>query len=223
MTRTNAERHDKPVRRLCELAAMVLAVFLVGSASIPAAQAQTGLSRLFTTPPLRAELDRRRLRQLQGAPVERQPSAVQLTLQDIESEQPIPDTIYALGGSMRRSDGTYTIWINSRSYAESDLPSNMELLQPYNQGQMRITDPESGANYIIKPGQVLNLTQGAILESYQYQAQTTAAVAAAANAEPGEEDAVPVDADAPAETGPTAPGNAQELIDQAEDIRDQRP
>jgi len=157
--------------------------------AIPPADAQSGLRRLFTTPELRAELDRSRLQELQPglepvAPIANQPFVVAIA----PSEGPAPDAIYAIGGSMRRSDGAYTIWINDVATNASELPANMELIEPFDQGRIQIRNPETGASFIVKPGQVLNLTQGELLESYEYrsrlaaEAQIRAAASAAANA-----------------------------------------
>lgn len=136
----------------------------------PVVQAQAGLERLFTTPALRAELDRRRLRSLQPDSMRTEPVApapVQIPV--VPDDAPEPDTIYQFGGSMRRSDGSYTVWINDAAYAGNDLPDNMELVQPYSQGQVRVRDPDTGAQYLVKPGQVLNLSTGELMESYEYR------------------------------------------------------
>lgn len=109
------------------------------------------------------------------APVEEEP-LIDISIFTGEEE----DIVYALGGSMRKADGSYTVWINDFAYDQGNLPGNMELLSPYNQGQLRIRDSRSGANYDVKPGQVLNLTTGQLYESYQYQAVLDAAAAEAA-------------------------------------------
>ncbi len=150
----------------------------------PAADAQSGLRRLFTTPELRAELDRRRLRDLQPglesvAPIANQPFVAAIA----PGEGPASDAIYAIGGTLRRSDGSYTIWINEVATNAADLPANMELVQPFDQGQIQIRNPETGTSFIVKPGQVLNLTQGELLESYEYRSRlaTAAQMRAAAS------------------------------------------
>lgn len=134
-------------------------------------QAQS-LGRLFSTPSLRAELQRRRIRESSGVVeiLDTEP----VTLEDLQNQQVVPDTIYELGGSMRRSDNSFTVWINNTPYAAADLPAHMELVMPYEQGQMRIRNPETGESFLVKPGQVLNLTQGQVMEAYQYRARRTA-------------------------------------------------
>ena len=160
---------------------MCAVLCLLVAGMIPDADAQSGLRRIFTTPALRAELDRRRLLESQpGTEVVAPVLPVPVLEDEFESDEPAPDTIYAVGGSMRRSDGNYTLWINEVPVDAADLPANMELLQPYNQGQVRISNPATGASYVVKPGQVLNLTRGELLESYEYRARTTTAAAAAA-------------------------------------------
>ena len=81
---------------------------------------------------------------------------------------------------MQRSDGMYTVWINGVPIEQENLPDNMELLQPFEQGRLRISHLENGANYEIKPGQVLNLTTGELFESYDFE-EPIPATADAAN------------------------------------------
>jgi hypothetical protein len=80
------------------------------------------------------------------------------------------DVIFRHGGTMRRSDGSFTVWLNNVPVEQAELPANVELLTPYSRGELRIGDPDSNRNYRVKPGQVLNLTQGMLLESYQQPA-----------------------------------------------------
>ena len=154
---------EKKINRMNLLAIGIL-VIAVGSAA--SAQAQT-VVRLFSTPAERAELERQRMLLyrpdlLQVAP---EPEAVAELPVALEPER--PDVIYRLGGSMQRSDGLYTIWLNGNPINQEDLPDNMELLQPFSQGRLRIRNPANGVIFEIKPGQVLNFTTGELYESYQ--------------------------------------------------------
>ncbi|MEQ8956076.1 MAG: hypothetical protein RL120_18255 [Gammaproteobacteria bacterium] len=155
------------------------ALFLTAGASLcllPVEPAQgQSLQRLFSTPGLRAELDRRRARLAQGQPavevIQAAPVLPVVTMEEIE-------VFYQLGGVVSRSDGSYTVWLNNQPYAPAGLPENMELLAPYGQGRLRILNPESGASYVIVPGQVLNLATGDIQESYMRSSLSGSAPAA---------------------------------------------
>jgi len=121
------------------------------------------LGRLFLTPAERAYLERLRL-------IDNQPELA--VAEETESEQrAIPpadqeDIIFNHGGTMRRSDGSYTVWLNNTALDQAQLPDNVVLLTPYANGQLRISDPNSNRSYRVKPGQVLNLTTGTLQESY---------------------------------------------------------
>jgi len=177
---------------------------------------QTGLQRLFTSPGLRAELDRRRLRSLQPQAVEEDSMPTELVLEQLDTVQPIPDEIYEVGGSMRRNDGSYTIWINNRALDQEDLPPHIELLTPYSKGYVRIRDSDSGATFTVKPGQVLNLSQGELMESYQYRALQEALQPAVSDPSGSPADAEATDVEI-SEAVPD-PGN-QSLADQADAVR----
>lgn len=181
-------------------------------------QAQS-LGRLFSTPALRAELDRRRARQNSG--VIEMPDVEPITLEELDNRQIVPDTIYELGGSMRRSDGSYTIWINNVPYAESDLPDNMELVLPYDRGQMRINNPESGESFLVKPGQVLNLSQGLLMESYQYRARTTALEQRATGATTTGDTSPDADSD-PADPATDTSATAEDTLEQLQSTLDRQ-
>ena len=146
---------------------------------LPTQLSAQSLQRMFSTPAARAELDRRRLQLESGVVIEEtvEESLIEIPLFTDDEEVEI---IYALGGSMRKADGSYTVWINDVAYDQSSLPANMELLSPFSQGKLRIRNSDTGANFDVKPGQVLNLTTGQLYESYQYQAALDAAAAEAA-------------------------------------------
>lgn len=159
--------------------ALQICSVVVACAFVPVQLSAQSLQRIFSTPAMRAELDRLRFQEASGvvieAPVEEEP-LINIPIFSGEEE----DIVYALGGSMRKADGSYTVWLNDVAYDQGNLPGNMALLSPYSQGQLRIRDSRSGANYDVKPGQVLNLTTGQLYESYQYQAVLDAAAAEAA-------------------------------------------
>lgn len=150
---------------------------LVVGILLPMELSAQGLQRMFSTPATRAELDRRRIRLQSGIGID-EPQEAPIEIPVFTEDEEV-EIVYALGGSMRKSDGSYTVWINDVAYDQGNLPGNMELLSPFSQGRLHIRDAESGANYEVKPGQVLNLTTGQLYESYQYQAVLDAAAAEA--------------------------------------------
>lgn len=147
------------------LCAMTVAVL----SWLPAEPAQgQSLQRLFSTPAMRAELDRRRTRLNQGQPaVEEVVETLPLPVEPVLEEE----VFYQLDGVVSRSDGYYTVWVNNQPYPHTQLPDNMELLAPFARGRLRIRNPETGADYEIVPGQILNLTTGEIQESYLRSAE----------------------------------------------------
>ncbi len=130
-------------------------------------QAQS-IFRLFSTPAERAELERERQRLFRPGQAEAIAEPLIEIPQIIELEPPPEDVIYHLGGTMLRNDGVYTVWLNDEPVNQEDLPNNIQLLQPFAQGRLLITNPDNGLRYELKPGQIINLTSGAIFESYDY-------------------------------------------------------
>lgn len=128
------------------------------------AQAQT-VERLFLTPAERAYLEQLRIRSLRPQPPvqEAEPEPQPESEVVLEPEE----LLFSHGGTLLRTDGTYTIWLNDRAYAQNQLPENVELVSPYTQGQLRITNAQTGQSYLLKPGQVLNLNTGQLRESYE--------------------------------------------------------
>lgn len=147
---------------------------------LPTQLSAQSLQRMFSTPAARAELDRRRLQLESGVVIEETVEESLIEIPLFTDDDEAVEIVYALGGSMRRADGSYTVWINDVAYDQSSLPANMELLSPFSQGKLRIRNSDTGANFDVKPGQVLNLTTGQLYESYQYQAALDAAAAEAA-------------------------------------------
>lgn len=145
------------------LTASLVALLLPGTVS-----AQS-VVRLFLTPAERATLERQRQQQYRPGflPEIEIPEIIE-DLPQIFEEEP-EDVIYRVGGSVLRSDGLYTVWLNGSPIDQSNLPDNIQLLEPFAQGALRIRDGESGASFDVKPGQVLNLTTGELFESYQFE------------------------------------------------------
>ena len=169
---------------------------------LPQAGSAQSVIKLFSTPAERAELERRRLllARPESVPVEIVRPVEIVELPTLVEEQ--ADVIITLGGSMLRGDGTYTIWINGNPVNQEDLPDYMELLTPFSQGRLRISNQESGRSYEVKPGQVLNLTTGELMESYEVTQMASLPVTEPANAPGPETDEPMTDAllDAAADT-----------------------
>lgn len=198
--------------------------------------------RLFSTPAERAELERQRLRASRPDLIEEVPD---LPLQIIElpislEDEEVVEIVYHLGGTMTLQDGRHTVWINDVAIYEDDLPDNIELLEPYSQGRLRISNEESGQSYTVKPGQVLNLTTGELVESYEYvpPAPVIEAAEEAENAvaqmtdvidaigSEGREEPVPAEIDidnAASSSASDVSFNSTQLIDQARELQDQNP
>lgn len=152
---------------------LILLVGLLLSIALAARDAEgQALQRLFSTPAERAELDRRRYQQLSGVPVRETVLDIPLPI-TVPSDEDIPDVIFAHNGTVQREQGRYTVWLNNQPFDQDNLPANVVLLEPYQQGRLRITDTGSGRSFQLKPGQVLNLTQGLLMESYNYEEQAS--------------------------------------------------
>ena len=180
---------------------------------VPHAVQAQGVVKLFSTPAERAELERRRLL------LARPESVTQEVVQPIELVE-LPtlieeqtDIVISLGGSMLRSDGSYTIWINDVPVNQEDLPGHMELLTPFSQGKLRVRNAATGNSYDVKPGQVLNLTSGQILESYELAQMESAEPEAVTESE-----TIEPDLDATAISDSPVEIDAEAVIDSAEDV-----
>lgn len=155
------------IKKIARQCLMGLLLITLAAAVLPSAVSAQSVLKLFSTPAERAELERRRLMLVRPESVRvqvAQPVEV-VELPTVAEEQ--VDVIISLGGSMLRADGTYTIWINGNPVNQGDLPDYMELLTPFSQGKLRIRNEQNGNDYEVKPGQVLNLTSGQLLESYE--------------------------------------------------------
>ena len=144
------------------------ALLVSGAIGLSESATAQSLQRLFTTPEQRAVLDRRRAGIDEPDLIEgiTELIAEVIDILPLEALEPV-DVIYALQGIVRRGDNHYTVWLNNEALEQQDLPENMELLVPYSQGRLRIHKPRTGEYFDVRPGQVLNLTRGQLLESYQ--------------------------------------------------------
>lgn len=149
------------------------AILIGGAVSLSKSTTAQSMQRLFTTQQQRAELDR--LRTAANRPElleEKNEALIVLAEVPVLEEQESADEVYALQGIVLRSDSRYTVWLNNVAVDQQDLPENMELLAPYSQGRLRIRNLQTGESFDVLPGQVLNLTTGQLLESYQVSPPT---------------------------------------------------
>ncbi|MBL4582170.1 MAG: hypothetical protein JKY29_10155 [Gammaproteobacteria bacterium] len=193
---------------------MQICSVVVACTFVPVQLSAQSLQRIFSTPAMRAELDRLRIQVASGVIIEEPMEDSFIDIPAFTDDE--EEVVYALGGSMRKADGSYTVWVNDVAYNQSNLPNNMELLSPFSQGRLRIHDSEYGVNYDVKPGQVLNLTTGQLYESYQYQAVLEAAVAEAARL--AIEEAVNSSQGAGADSAILDSAAVRNLLDAAQDL-----
>lgn len=147
-----------------------LVLLLTTGLLIPQQVNAQSIFRLFSTPVERAALERERQRLLRPGPVVAVPAAPVVEMPaPVESAEDREEVIYRLGGTVVRNNGLYTVWLNGTPVDQEDLPPHIELLSPYSQGRLQISNPEDGTRYELKPGQVLNLTTGTLFESYEFQ------------------------------------------------------
>lgn len=120
--------------------------------------------RLFTTPELRVELERRRFGYVSPEPLS---ATIESFSELLEVDQP-EEIVYSLEGVLLRDDGQSIVWLNGMAVTESQLPENIQIARPYSRGQLKIVSA-SKQEYQLMPGQVLNLSTGTLYESYQWQ------------------------------------------------------
>jgi hypothetical protein len=129
------------------------------------AQAQHAdqLGRLFSSPRERAELDEIRRIFLQDvAPGE---ELEQLLGDDVPIVPTAPDDLYLmLGGTVRRADGSYSLWINDEQVDQRQLPSNIRLARLGDLIVLWINYLDK--LYVVRPGQVLHFASETVYEPY---------------------------------------------------------
>lgn len=129
------------------------------------AQAQHAdqVGRLFSSPRERAELDEiRRIFLQDGAPSE---DLEELLGDDVPIEPSAPDDLYLmLGGTVRRADGSYSLWLNDEQLDQQQLPSNIRLARLGDLIVLWINFLDK--LYVVRPGQVLHFASETVYESY---------------------------------------------------------
>ncbi|MGV3590046.1 MAG: hypothetical protein ACO1PZ_00055 [Gammaproteobacteria bacterium] len=122
---------------------------------------------LFTQPEERAYLDYLRDEFLrnnaeQGFDIEE--AAVPI-VPGAEDAQPSGPVEFNFGGVMTRRDGSRSVWLNGVVLAESELPGGMSLVSADNGISLRIV--HEGKEYLLRPGQTVDLLAGSVMENYQ--------------------------------------------------------
>lgn len=139
---------------------MLLLVSLIPDVGL--AQHADQLGRLFSTPRERMELDEIRRIWLQDVtPGEAlEPSENGMTIV-IEA----PNNLYLqLGGTVRRADGSYSLWLNNQPVDQHQLPSNIKLARLGDLIVLWIN--YQNTMYVVRPGQVLHFASKAVYEPY---------------------------------------------------------
>ncbi|MDP2240340.1 MAG: hypothetical protein Q8K18_09280 [Burkholderiales bacterium] len=171
--------------------------------------------RFFFTPEQRTQLDIAR----------KQKSRVTLASEIEENAAPAAE-ILTLGGSVRRSDGKSTVWLNNRAVNDREAPGGIVIdqrLRP--NGAVTIQVPQSARSIELKVGQSVDIVSGVIEEPFARQVtapKPAAAESAAGKPVPGKPPAPGEKAAATALT-PEQKERGAELEAALERQRDTRP
>lgn len=134
------------------------------------AQPQT-LGRVFTTPQERLRLDGLREEQFAAQQASARESSDVLIDTPIVEDLP---TIVHMGGSLRRRDGSNSVWLNGVSIREEDLPTNARLEFSNGLGVLKIKTVSG--ELTVRPGQTLNASTGELREAYELTTEQAAAM-----------------------------------------------
>lgn len=149
---------------------LLIGMYLTVLPSITFAQ---GFGKVFSTPVEREYLDRQREEALRELSEQERLALLDAppTVQEILETEP---TLIHMGGSVRRTDGNHTIWLNGIAVRLSDLPANARLEFVGNLGVLYVRG--SSQEYVVKPGQTLNADTGDIREDYELTEEELKAV-----------------------------------------------
>lgn len=173
---------------MCRLAGhTVIVVLLLTLAVLPElanAQYADQFNRLFSTQNERVELDEIRRITLQpalpSAELELPPGA------EIMVIPPPPDDLYLmLEGTVRRADGSYTLWLNQKQVDQQQLPSNIRLARLGDLVVLWVN--YLGTPYVVRPGQVLHFATETVYEPYLLPEAIAALILPSSSLRPGDE------------------------------------
>lgn len=135
---------------------------------LPSAGRAQGFGKVFSTPLERQYLDRERERLLQELTEQEQLDLLDAppTVQELIESEPI---LFHMEGSVRRSDGNHTIWLNGVAIQQSELPRNARLEFVGGMGVLHVIGLNSV--FVVRPGQTLNADTGEIREDYELTAE----------------------------------------------------
>lgn len=150
-------------------------IFLLASLLVPLTSYAQLQGKMFTTPEQRAYLDALRRDFLadsraQGFNIE---DSEVPPLPDENSTRPPERVEYTLSGIMTRRDGSHVIWLNNRSYTESELPDGIALANTNNALALRFRT--NTGDKLLLPGQTIEINSGVVQERYQRTAPPTPA------------------------------------------------
>ena len=138
---------------------LCIACVVLAEGAAPVAAADAPLGRLFFTPSQRGSLDIARKQRA------RTTLATEKT-EEVATTAPAPQSI-TYDGSVRRSDGRSTVWINHRPVSDKESASGAVVVGKVRpDGSVSLQMPQSGRSVELKPGQSVELLSGAIEESY---------------------------------------------------------
>jgi hypothetical protein len=134
---------------------MLTGLSLTGNLS-PAAET---LGRLFFTPAQRAQLDVARSQKNRATPGSGQ----------TDEAAPLPE-ILTYSGSVRRSDGKSTVWLNNRAMHGQQSIEGIAVIGRVNpNGAVTLQVPQTSRNIELKAGQSVDIGSGVIEEPYARQ------------------------------------------------------
>jgi hypothetical protein len=90
----------------------------------------------------------------------------------------VAPTVYNLSGIIKKTDGSYRIWLNGASLDEGQLPSRLRLIREDTSLALAVSTPQG--RKVLRPGQTITVDTGRIEESYQRPAVVNAATQASA-------------------------------------------
>lgn len=150
---------------------LTLGIFIASTLITAASDAQT-FGRIFSTADERASLDSQRDAMLRDMTEAERLAALRAPV--LETVVAVQPTMIQMGGIVRRSDGTHTVWLNGVPVSERELPANVQLDMLSGLGVLRVSTPTE--TYSLRPGQTLNATTGELRESYQVTPEQIAAI-----------------------------------------------
>ena len=142
---------------------MKRAVALLALAGLPASglsQAAEPLGRFFFTPAQRAQLDVARS----------QKSRATLASEQTEDAAQASPEILTYSGSVRRSDGKSTVWLNNRAVQDQKPIEGLAVIGRVNSnGAVDVQVPQTNRSIELKPGQSVDIGSGIVEEPFARQ------------------------------------------------------